>query len=153
MDVTQADNIFGYNNWTDARLAFPWKQNYTLFWGFPRTVGSYIAAEFVVPASTPPNQWGRLQNLETIPGPGTDWALSQRCGDFSPAAQYCAASNVITGRAYGNYKLPGASVVAACTIRPGERWYLMFRLHNPAAGGQNCNGTTCQFGVQNNHNP
>lgn len=153
MDVTKADNILGYNDWTQALQLFPWKQNYTIFWGFPRTAGAYVAGEFVVPTTTPVNQWGRLQNLETIPGPGTDWALSQQCGDFSPAAQYCATANVFGGRPYGTYKLPNAPVTAGCTLRPGERWYMMFRLHNPAAGGHNCTATTCQFGVQNNHNP
>lgn len=153
MDVTKADNILGYNDWSGPRAEFPWKQGYTIFWGIPRTPGAYIAAEFVVPNNTPTNQWGKLYNTETIPGPGTDWALSKQCGDFSPAAQYCASSNVITGRLYGNYKVPGAPIAAACELRPGERWYMMFRLSNPSAGGQNCNATTCQVGVQNNHNP
>ena len=153
MDVTQADNIFGYNSWTDPRMSFPWKQNYTIFWGFPRTAGAYVAAQFTVPVSTPANQSGILQNLETMPGPGTDWALSQVCGDFSPAAQHCASSNVISGRRYGVYKLPGLPATAGCDLQAGGTWYMMFRLTNPAAGGQNCFSTTCRFGVQNNHTP
>src|SRR5690242_3162908 len=36
MDVTQADNLFGYYAWNLARLSYPWKNDYTVF-EFPRT--------------------------------------------------------------------------------------------------------------------
>jgi hypothetical protein len=152
MDVTQGDNLFGYYSWTMARLPYPWKNDFTIF-DFPRTAGLYVGAKFVVPINSIPSQWGTFTNLETIPGPGLDFAISPRCGDFSPTAQYCAASNVFGGRPILSHKLPGYPGPALCKLTPGASYYLNIRLHNPAAGGANCNAGLCRVGIQHNHTP
>jgi hypothetical protein len=151
MDVTQADNLFGYYSWNTARLSYPWKNDYTIF-EFPRTP-AYIAAKFVVPLNSIPAQWGKFGNLETLPGPGIDFAISLRCGDFAPVTPYCSASNVFGGRALLNDKLPGYPGVALCKLTPGDSYYINIRLHNPAAGGANCTASLCKFGIQRNHTP
>jgi hypothetical protein len=151
MDVTQADNLFGYYSWSTGRLSYPWKNDYTVF-EFPRAP-AYIAGKFVVPLNSIPAQWGTFRNLETLPGPGIDFAISPRCGDFSPAAQYCAADNVYGGRALVADKLPGYPGIALCKLTPGATYYVNIRLHNPAAGGANCTSVLCKFGIQRNHTP
>ncbi len=152
MDVTQADNLFGYYAWSGARLSYPWKNEYTVF-EFPRATGAYIAAKFTVPAGTPANQWGVFGNLETLPGPGIDVAISDRCGDFTPSALYCSADDVFGGRPILKDKLPGYPGVALCSLSPGATYYVNIRLDDPVAGGANCAGNVCKFGIQRNHTP
>jgi hypothetical protein len=152
MDVTQADNLFGYTAWTAPRLTYPWKNDFTIF-DFPRTAGLYVAAKFVVPMNSNPSQWGAFNNLETIPGPGIDFAISERCGDFTPASPYCSADDVYGGRALPRHKLPGYAGPALCKLTPGGTYYVNIRLDDPAAGGANCIAGLCRVGVQHNHNP
>jgi hypothetical protein len=152
MDVTQADNLFGYYAWNLERLSYPWKNDYTIF-DFPRTAGLYIAAKFVVPLNSIPSQWGSFTNLETIPGPGLDFTISERCGDFAPTVPYCSADNVYGGRALVKDKLPSYPGPALCKLTPGGTYYLNIRLDHPATGGANCTSGLCRVGIQRNHTP
>lgn len=151
MDVTSADNVFGYYEWNSPILQFPWKQGFTIFWGLPRTPGTYVAMKFKVPANTPMTTYGRIYKGETSGGPPGDFAISPSCGDFSPQAQYCFRENILTGGLYGSYKAPGSAVVAACTLVPGQEYYLNLRITNPSLNHFDCTNTTCKMTIQNNH--
>jgi hypothetical protein len=153
MDVTNAENILGYTAWAGPRAAYPFKNGFTLFKGYPRTVGAYIGAKYPVPVGTLPVQWTKLGTNETVPGPGTDHAISAVCGDFSPAARNCAKHGAIGGAQLFSTKMYAAPVNAGCVHVTGRDYYLNIRLTNPATASTNCGATTCQFGLQNNHTP
>lgn len=155
MDITRFDNIMGYNEWTSPIQLWPWKQGFTLFKGWPRTPGAYGSAKYVVPTDRPAHQrtigWG----VESIPGPGIDVSISSTCGNFSPAARYCAESNSRGSGRLVSTKYPTSPVVAACVQVAGREYWYNWRLTNPQGvpTGDNCVANICQFGFQNNHTP
>lgn len=155
MDITRFDNIMGYVEWTSPIQLWPWKQGFTLFKGWPRTVGAYWGAKFVVPTDRPANQRTAAWGVETIPGPGIDVAISPVCGDFSPPARYCSSLNSRGSGRLISTKHPTSPVVAACVLVAGREYYYNGRLSNPRGEptGDNCTANVCQFGLQNNHTP
>ena len=150
MDVTSLDNILGYNEWTGPRVLWPYKQGFTLFKGFPRTAGAYIAAKFTVPLTSDPLQYQNMWGVESLPGPGVDMVLSEQCGDFSPIPK-CSAFNARFD--YFRNAVPTAPPLVKCVLIPGVTYHLNIRITNPAVQGPNCNAQTCQFGIQTNHTP
>jgi hypothetical protein len=152
VDVTTADNVFGYYTWNSSRLSYPWKNDYTIL-EYPRTVGAYTASKFTVPLTTPNNQWGIFGKLATLPGPQFDFSISTRCGDFSPAAQQCfALQQFNNGNMLGD-RLPGYPAPSLCPLVPGGTYYINGRLSNPTTSVTNCTNNICKVGIQRNHTP
>lgn len=150
-DVTSADNIWGRSTANAIPIPYPWLNYYVIFWAQPRH--SYIAAQFTVPPWTPPIQSGLFTHGESLPGPATDMAISDQCGDFNPPEDWCLRTDTVIAQRMGAHKLPESSVFAACQLEVGGTYYVNIRLTDPNVVHGQCSGAACQHTVQSNHTP
>lgn len=150
-DLTKADNIWGRNSGAGGQVGMPWLNYFAVFTHFPKT--GYIAAEFTVPHGMPAVQWGMFSHGETLPGPNLTMAISERCGDFSPATALCLRDNIGPGALLSRWKVPTATGVAACPVTPGRTYYVNIKMTAPPAAHNDCTGATCKVTVQHNHTP
>lgn len=150
-NVTLADNIWGRSTANATPVPYPWMNFFAVFWAMPRH--GYIAAEFDIAPWVPMWQYTLMTHGETIPGPATDMAISDQCGDFNPPGEWCARFGTLTGQRMGATKLPSAPIVAGCNLQPLGRYYINIRFTDPNAQDFYCGAVTCQTTVQNNHNP
>lgn len=149
-DVTLAENIWGRSTASGPSVGYPWLNFFAVFWALPRH--GYVAAAFDVPEDVAPTQWGMFTHGETLPGPATDMAISDWCGDFSPPEPECVRRATGTGQRMGTHRLPDAEILVACTLRPGERRYINVRISDPLVDDFYCGAQTCQTTVQHNRN-
>ena len=150
-DVTLADNIWGRSTASGPSVGYPWLNYYAIFWAMPRH--GYIAARFDVPPWALPTQWGMFTHGETLPGPATDMAISDRCGDFNPPEDWCLREGTVVAQRMGTYKQPEAPLFAGCELPIGGSYYINIRLTDPNVVHGQCSGAACQHTIQNNHTP
>jgi hypothetical protein len=150
-DVTVADNIWGRSTANAPPIQYPWLNYYAVFWAMPRH--GYIAARFDVPPWTLPTQWGMFTHGETLPGPATDMAISDQCGDFNPPEDWCLREGTVVAQRMGTYKQPEAPLFAGCELPIGGSYYINIRLTDPNVVHGQCSGAACQHTIQNNHTP
>lgn len=152
VDVTKADEIWGRHTASAPTVPYPWMNYFAVFWQLPRN--GYVSAQFTIPPWVPTWQWSKMTHGETLPGPETDIAYSDWCGDFNPPEPHCATFGTRTGQGLGTYKLPDAPVLTACNLNPGGTYYVNFRFTDPNAVDLTYCGTSwCRTTVNNNHTP
>ncbi len=149
-DVTKFENFLGRSTPTGTPVPFPGKQGFAIFKNMQKT--QYISMKFVAP-TTPLTSRGQMWKLETTSGPNSDVSISSTCGNFAPVDPKCVVNNVPRGGPAAAWKLPGYSGLAFCPLVPGETYYLNIRQTDPTANIANeCSGSTCNVGMQNNFN-
>jgi hypothetical protein len=143
VDVTLWDNIWGHATALDAVVPFPGRSNAVpIFLNFGAS--TYIAAQFTVPAGAQPDTYGWIAQTEYNHEADLMAAISQNCGDFSPAAQACFSQGV------GGANLVPWSVpppTSFCHVQPGAAYYLNLKVVD-ASGCEA--GTECVVGTANN---
>jgi len=151
IDVTLADNLWGRGDSNGTPVAFPWMQSFIVLWGMPRD--GYIAAAFDVPLGSNVLTWGKFTHGETLPGPPTDMAISEWCGDFNPPEPGCSFHGTSAGQSMSIYKRTGAAINVACVVEPGKFYYANIRITDPDVVNGSCNTQVCRTSIQNNHVP
>jgi hypothetical protein len=149
-DVMHAENIWGRSTATGPSVGYPWLNFFAVFWALPRH--GYVAAVFDIPSDIPPGQWGMFTHGETIPGPATDMAISDWCGDFNPPEPDCVRRNTGTGHRMGTHAVRPGGPIVACPLEASGSYYVNIRFTDPNAQDFYCGPQTCQTTVQHNRN-
>lgn len=151
VNVTEFANIWGRTSPTGPITPFPGAQFFAIIKNMQKD--GYIAAKFVAGTTLPPDASGMFSHGETIPGPNLTMSISTQCGSFStPAEPICTRTNQGPGSLLTKWKVPTAPGVA-CTLIPGQTYYVNLKFTNPPASHFDCTGPVCKATVQHNHTP
>jgi hypothetical protein len=113
----------------------------------------YIAAAFDVPLENNVITWGKFTHGETLPGPATDMAISEWCGDFNPPEPGCSFRGTTGGQGMSVYKRTAAAINVACVVEPGKVYYANIRITDPDVVNGSCAALACKTTIQHNHTP
>lgn len=150
-DVRFADNIWGKTTASGVPLPYPWMNYFAIFWQLPRS--GYVAAQFDLAPWVPLWQYNTFWHGETSGGPHTDLAISDRCGDFNPAEEWCAKFDTYTGHMMVRGMLPESPALVGCVMQPLGRYYVNVRFSDPTEDHFDCGHAVCRTTIQNNRNP
>lgn len=147
-NVTKFENLWGRNAPAGTPVLFPGLNYYNVIANMGAS--TYIAAKFVMPVSIPSNSTGILAHGSTLPGPNLTMAISDTCGDFTPANTQCGpTADVPGGAGMGKWKLSTYTSSNGCPLVAGQSYFMNFKVTDPAA----CVGGACAISTQSNHTP
>ena len=148
VDITAWDNIWGHINETDDVTPWPGVSGASpTIWSIGKT--QYLAAKFHVGPSVTS---GFYKSVSYGAGPIIDAAISQTCGDFTPADVGCIATSISSqDQAFMHWKLaPGDNF--HCGLQPNTDYYFNMQFHDITTTGPGCSGDFCKITIQHTHN-
>ncbi len=146
VDVTDWDNIWGYDPETGGIVPFPGVASDPIILDFGKT--TYIAAHFHVPIGLPPDTFGWIGHTEYDYGQDLTASISAACGDFSAMAQACFVE-ASSGQNLVAWAVPPPATF--CPLVPGQDYFFNVKMTDPSRPSSTCppDAAACAVGLPN----